>query len=212
MLTRSKAKMGDLADPRKIVEEVKLELRDKVTNQKIDELIKTINEKDIIISELEGRVKQLEWSYSLLERKADDHESYLRRQNLRIFGIPEPVDRKENGEACLKKVKEEIAKLDVPLDLDVAIDRAHRIGPVKKDDKGKTVDRPMIVRFISWRARTIVYRNRPKYEPNVRNKVRVFTDLTKRRFQLKKHAIERVQGNANVKFVYADVIITFASC
>ena len=135
MLTRSKAKMGDLADPRKIVEEVKLELRDKVTNQKIDELIKTINEKDIIISELEGRVKQLEWSYSLLERKADDHESYLRRQNLRIFGIPEPVDGKVNGEACFKKAKEEISKLDVPLDLDVAIDRAHRVGSVKKDDK-----------------------------------------------------------------------------
>ena len=199
MITRSK--MGDLADLKNIVQEVKDELKKVATNEKIDELIKSINDKDVKINELETRIKSLEQSNSLLERKIDDNESYLRRQNLRIIGIPQPADgSNESGDECMEKVKEEISKLGVPLNLDFALDRAHRIGKQKRDENGISIDRPMIVRFTSWHARTVVYRNRIK-----RGEVRFYTDLTKRRFLLKKHAIEHVKGNDKVKFVFADV-------
>lgn len=208
MITRSK--MSEVADLKKAIAEVKADLANKVTNEKIDELIQTIKAKDdkiaeleCRVNELEDRVMQLETTNSLFERKIDDNESYTRRQNLRIVGIPEPVDGGfENGEACLVKVREEIAKLDISLN-SASIDRAHRVGAPKKD--GQLINRPMIVRFVSWHARTLVYKNRPKPDGKKREGVRYYTDLTKRRFLLKMKAIDRVKGNPLVKFAFADV-------
>ena len=137
----------------------------------------------------------------MLERKIDDNESYQRRQSLRIVGIPQHHGgEKETEEICLQKVKNEIRKLDVDIDLDSALDRAHRIGKIKVNEDGIVINRPMIVRFVSWKARTAVYRQREK-----RGDIRFYIDLTKRRFLLKKTAIDRVKGNDLVNFVFADV-------
>ena len=87
------------------------------------------------------------------------------------------------------------------MDLDVAIDRAHRVGP-KTDRQGVPVQRAVIVRFTSWRARTLVYTNRKK---NNGEGGKFYVDLTKRRFNLKKKADEKIKDNPRVKFAYADV-------
>ena len=160
MITR--LKMSNLADLKKIVLAVQEQLKTVATNDKIDDLINTINVKDLKINVLEDRIKELENKYSRLERKIDDNESYTRRQNLRIVGIPEEAH--ESGASCLIKVKEEISKLDLPLTLHMAIDRTHSIGKKVSDDKGNFISRLTIIRFTSWRARTIVYKSRPKYE------------------------------------------------
>ena len=83
--------------------------------------------------------------------------------------------------------------------VDIRIDRAHRVGP-KRDKNGKTVNQAMIVRFSTWHARTTIYRNRDK-----KGEVRCYIDLTKRRFLLKKWAIELVKNNEKVDYVFADV-------
>ena len=200
--------MAELGDLRTLVEEIRNELREKATTEKINELIAKIDEKDATIStlttrvdELESRLAIVEKSNLLLERKCDDLESYTRRQNLRIIGIPEPDDGSETAAVCVQKVKDEIAKLDLHLNLETAIDRAHRVGP-KKDKQGKRIQRAMIVRFTSWRARTHVYTNRKK----VANLGTAFyVDLTKRRVNLKMKAIEKITGNNKVNFAYADI-------
>ena len=46
----------------------------------------------------------------------------------------------------------------------------------------------------------MIYSNRDK-----RGDVRFFLDHTKRRFELKKMAIERVKGNPDVHFVFTDL-------
>lgn len=200
--------MAELAELKQLVEDIREDLRGKATTAKIEELLLKINEKDAAITALQTRVGDLENRLTvmentniLLERKCDDLESYTRRQNLRIIGIPEPVDGSETADDCVAKVKEEINKLDgVHLNLDMSIDRAHRVGP-KKDRQGNTVQRPMIVRFTSWKARTHVYTKRNKE----RREVRFYVDLTKRRVDLKKKAIEKTRDNERVSFVYADV-------
>ena len=204
--------MEGLADIRKLIEDIQQDLRNKATNEKINELIQKIDEKDAKISKLENDVKLLEArvtvmekSNTLLERKYDDLESYTRRQNLRIVGIPEPDVGTEDGEACVEKVKEEIAKLGLHLDLNQAVDRAHRIGP-KTDRRGNRIQRPMIVRFTSWRARTHVYTNRKKNNGEGRREgANFYVDLTKRRFDLKKKGQELTKDVARVKFCYADI-------
>ena len=202
--------MAEYAELKQIVEGIQRDLQGLATTEKIDELIRKLGEKDKTIEELkvrvgglETRVAVLENTNKLLDRKCDDLESYTRRQNLRIVGIPEPDDGSENAEACLEKVKEEIAKLDdVHLNLDMAIDRAHRVGP-KRDRAGNPTERAMIVRFTSWRIRTQVYTKRKKDGQN--NGARFYVDLTKRRADLRKTAVEKTRGNAKVKFAYADV-------
>ena len=61
----------------------------------------------------------------------------------------------------------------------------------------------MIVRFVSWRARTHVYSNRKKGRDN--DGARFYVDLTKRRVNLKNVAIAKAGQNPKVSFAYADV-------
>ena len=192
--------MSEIADLRALIEGVKKDLESKVTNEKIDELIKKMEEKDKKILKLEERILDLERSKSLLERRVDDNESYTRRQNLRVFGIPNLSGRKETEEECVEKVMVAISHLEISNDVGIEIDRAHRIGAPKKDVNGKPLAQPIIVRFTSWKARTTVYRNRVK-----KGDVRFYIDLTKRRFLLKKTAMELVKDNDKVLYVFADV-------
>ena len=173
-----------------------------VTKDKFDELFKLLGEKDEKIAQLEDRVKVLETQAGLYERRLDDLESYGRRQNLRIVGIPPPSNgRKESAEEVLEKVKDAIAELDVPnLNVDEVIDRAHRVGKKFKRDGSNEEVHPIIVRFTSWRSRTAVYRKREK-----RGRTRFYTDLTKRRLDLKKLADAKTKDNEKVKFAFADV-------
>ena len=184
---------------KKLVTDIRSEM---LTNDKFDELIKKIDEKDSRIKELEERLELLDHKNSLLERRLDDQESYCRRQNLRIVGIPPPIDgRKESAEEVTDKVKDAIRNLDVPhLNVDDAIDRAHRVGKKYTKEGTGEVIQPVIVRFTSWRSRTAVYRKREK-----RGAVRFYTDLTKRRLDLKKLADEKTKNLEKVNFAFADI-------
>ena len=173
-----------------------------ITQGKSDELIKRIDEKDDRINELEDRVKVLENQNRLFERRLDDVESYGRRQNLRIVGIPPPTDgSKESADDVFDKAVDVIEGLGIPnLNANAVIDRAHPVGmKYKRDDTGEVIH-PVIVRFTSWRARTTIYRKRERQAP-----VRFYTDLTKRRLEMKKLADSKTKNNDKVKFAFADI-------
>ena len=183
-----------------LIEAIKIEL-----GGKIDALCKKLEEKDKKIVDLENKVTLLEEKVSynetyfkLLERRLDDCKQYSRRTSLRINGIP--CHGKESAEESLRKVKEEIAKLGVKIE-DSQFDRAHRVG-YATDREGKPVkDRQMIVKFATFRARTLVYRNRKKD----RGKVRFYIDQTKKRFELRKTAVEYVKDKPSVDFAFVDI-------
>ena len=88
-----------------------------------------------------------------------------------------------------------------------ATDRAHRIGKkydveVEQEDgtvKGVTKQQ-VIVRFSSWKHRTLVYRNRKKSK-NLRVKI----DLTKRRLALLSHARDITKGIERTEYVFCEV-------
>ena len=90
MNTRSrKKKMGDINELKVLLQGVEQKLGDK-----IDGLLKKLEEKDELIVELQNKVKMLEEKaaygekrFELLERKLDDGEQYSRRTSLRINGI-----------------------------------------------------------------------------------------------------------------------------
>ena len=173
-------------DLMQLITEIRSEM---ITQEKINELIRKIDEKDERINALEDRVKVLENQNRLFERRLDDVESYGRRQNLRIVGIPPPTDgRKESADEVFDKVVDVIGNLGIPnLDANAVIDRAHRVGKkYTRDDTGEVIH-PVIVRFTS------------------RAPVRFYTDLTKRRLELKKLADSKTKNNDKVKFAFADI-------
>ena len=199
--------MANINQIKIILEDIQKDLATKATNEKIDLLVNELKAKDERINELETKVLSLESRLAILtntnlliERKLDDNEQYGRRLNLRINGIPVGNDEHEDGDKCLRKVKEEVNKLNLNCD-QLRFDRAHRLGKIKKDVNGKILPRPMIVRLISWSDRTSIYRARNKDK----GQVKFYIDLTKRRFELKKLAIERVKDRHDVDFIFADV-------
>ena len=193
MITRSMTSTNRMAgngELKQLFDDLKKELCDK-----IDKLNKQLEEKDSKIETLEKRCE-------LFERRLDDSEQYSRRTNLRINGIP--YNGIESAVDSLNIVKEEIVKLGINL-ADCEFDRAHRVG-FSKDKEGNPVkDRQMIVKFTSFRARSRVYQNRPKYENRNVEGVRFYIDQTKRRFNLKKMAIDYVKDKPNVDFCFVDI-------
>ena len=134
------------------------------------------------------------------ERLSSDLEElcqYGRRLCLRIDNIP--VLERESSEEVLRSVKSLIEKSGEVIP-DSTLDRAHRIGPVYTNkEKGKC--QSIIVRFSTFRHRTLFYRARRKIKTG--EKIRL--DLTKHRYQLLKEAVRRVEGEELVSYCYADV-------
>ena len=205
MITRSKSKMGDITKLYELLKEVKDDLKNKASNERIDILIDEIKKKDEKIQNLENRVEILESKVSvlqntvnLLERKADDNEQYSRRLCLRVSGIPVSEGR-EDADKCLEQVKSVVNQINNFEINEFHYDRAHRIGQGKANSDG-VYERQMIVKFVSFRSRTNLYKNRKALGNH-----RLYLDLTKRRFDLLMLAKKKIIGNILIDFVFADI-------
>ena len=81
------------------------------------------------------------------------------------------------------------------------VDRTHIIGS-RYTDKNLNVEcKSVIVRFTTFRHRTMVYRAKKKIKPGVRAKF----DLTKSRYRLLTDPNKIVKQNLDIKFCYPDI-------
>ena len=85
---------------------------------------------------------------------------------------------------------------------DVAINRAHRSGKAYTD-KASGVKSKNIVRFTTFRHRTMLYHSRK----NLKHNVKVKLDLTKKRYLIFTEATQLVTKNEAIKFV-----MTYINC
>ena len=119
-------------------------------------------------------------------------EQYGRRLCLRIDGVPE--DESSDGVLEFTKSLFKKPKVGVPNNL---LDRFHGIGPINTDIKTNEKCKSIIVRFTTFRPRTLFYRARK----NLKNGFKVKLDLTKSRFNLLKKANDHVKEMPGVSFV-----------
>ena len=121
---------------------------------------------------LQQHVREYQKRINKLEDDSEELEQYGRRLCLRIEGVPSA--EKKTSEEVLEKVKFLVSEsgCDIP---DVVIDRAHRIGKGYTDKKSNLSCKSIIVRFTTFRHRTMLYRNRNKLK-----KAKVKLDLTKK--------------------------------
>ena len=140
-------------------------------------------------------VKEYQKRINKLEDDGEELEQYGRRLCLRIDGVPSTD--KETSDEVLEKVKSLALEsgCDIP---DAVIDRAHRVGKEYRDKKSNLSCKSIIARFITFRQRTIFYRNRNKLK-----KVKI--DLAKRRYDTYTDAINFVKNHSKVNFVVVDI-------
>ena len=175
---------------------------DLATKECIQGLKDVIEAQKIEINKLESRVVIMERYVAQLQRSADEQEQYQRRLCLRINGVEVEPGKEETGNDCLNKCKKIFKDLGVRIP-ETALDRAHRIGREKKL-QGK-VYRQIIVRFTTWRHRTMVYKARKASKgPKIR------LDLTKQRL----NAIGKMNDTLKSRdmqdsFAFADINCRF---
>ena len=131
------------------------------------------------------------------QAKNEELEQYGRRLCLLIDGIP--LKNNETIEDVLDSVKNvfELAEVNIP---DMVVDRAHRIGRIYKDRTSNENYKGIIVRFTTFRHRSMLYRARSKLKG-----VKVGLDLTKSRYDLLNNANNHVKEIPTIRFCYVDV-------
>ena len=137
---------------------------------------------------LQKHVENLKRSNEELQKKCEENEQYGRRLCLRIKGLTKKS--KETANDVLHQVRDLFKEAEVEIP-DAVLDRAHRISRENND---------VIVRFTTFRHRTLLYRNRKK----LKNKS-IHLDLTKSRLSLLNEARKFTENNEDVAFCYADI-------
>ena len=99
---------------------------------------------------LQKHVKNLKRSNEELQKKREEHEQYGRRLCLRITGLTKKT--KEDTNDVLNQARDLFKEAEVEIP-DAVLDRAHRINKENND---------VIVRFTTFRHRTLFYRSRKK--------------------------------------------------
>ena len=159
----------------------------------VQELRKLLLAKDQEVKDLQNEVNQL--------------QSYGRRKNLRIHGLPPAKKKdKETNEEVMEIVKKVHEETGVKFD-ESKIYRAHRVGKPKKDKNGK-MTHSVIVKFIDWKSRCDLYRARPTMKKKVKDKSfgSIGLDLTKKNLELLEKAREyAAKDESGVAFACADI-------
>ena len=105
---------------------------------------------------LEARVQELENSNRSLREQNLRQETYSRRNNLLIHGLPEPAW--ETQGQCEKITRDFFVRLGLD-GVNMKLERVHRKGPRSH------TDRSVIVRFYEWTDREAVWKKRPGQQP-----------------------------------------------
>lgn len=146
-------------------------MNDKVA--KVNESVNILRKEQTTLTEQQIHIKM----------ELDSLEQYSRRNNIRIFGIPE-VEKENTYDVVVKLFGE---KLGINMG-EEAIDRTHRAGLTRN---GK---RPVIVKFISYQFKTLALQKRPLLKGTG---IYIAEDLTQHRLQLFK-AAQNLCGKRNV--------------
>lgn len=139
------------------------------------------------IARLNGEVAALKVEMKKMEEvligRTDDLEQYTRRNNIRIYGVPETKGEDTDGlvvQLCRERLGLEIQNK--------SISRSHRIGrQLSAAADGKPRHRPIIVRFVSYQDRRLLFNAKKKLKGSG---VVMREDLTARRQEVYRRAVE----------------------
>ena len=179
-------------------EEILARIDEREVSETLDKEIEKRKELESTVSLLQEHVKLYQKQMNELKNSHDDLEQYGGRLCVRIDGVPSTENEKAND--VFQKVKGliEESQSEIP---EVTIDRAHRIGNEYTDKTSGKKCKSIIVRFTTFRHRTVFYHNRK----NLKRNVKVKLDLTKKRYLIFSEALKLSQNFESVNFVMVDI-------
>ena len=181
-----------------ILREIKEEQRR--TNDRLDEAEGRIEEAETTLQAMGRLMKKLMHRQATTEAKLIDQEGRARRDNLRIYGIPEK-DEGENMCGFLEKLLRET--LDISEDMEVRIERAHRVQAAKPVDAWSK-PRSIVAKFASHRVKEEVIRRAWQKKSVYYNNTRFFIDhdyppaVLKHRFEY--FEVKKILKERKIKF------------
>lgn len=180
--------ISDCLSDERFIGKLIVNLAAKVREGVVEALTDSLREAKEEINQLKSQVSSLKSDLVQLELRAtnrsDDLEQYTRRNNLRVFGIPEVAG--EDTDAAVAKVFKEKMNIDIPIE---KIERSHRVGKkIGPAEDGRPRWRPIIVRFISYRDRRRVFQAKKQLKGT---EVSVREDLTAQRAEVLRAAVAK---------------------
>ena len=163
------------SDLEKSVNNLHIELKtlsekSRIIEEKTNEFEKAMDFENAELEGLKKKDKKNEDKIKELEDKLLYQEVYNRRENLRFFGVPESTTGVQNTFSVMHNFLKE--ELNLENAENIEFQRAHRIG---KKKPGET--RPVIVRFLKFPEREMVFRRARELEGET--DVKVYSDLPK---------------------------------
>ncbi len=173
-----------------LVEAVTKAVTEKISQSIYDSMSHDIACTQEKVDQLEDSIKELKIANDQLKQELDDAEQYSRRNCLLLHGIKE--SKKENTTTTF------IETMGTHLGIELSpdhIDRSHRLGRHGPGDK----PRPIIIKFVSYRHRELVYRNKRK----LKNSSLLITEsLTSSRMALYREA-HKMTKEGRIKSVWS---------
>lgn len=118
-----------------------------------------------------------------LEEKVEDHEQRSRNQCLLFHGVDEQ-DNEDTDKLVLNIINNDLGLRGISID---SLQRSHRLGPKKQQRQTRsTPKRPIIVKFVSFRDRQGVFKEKKKLKGQM---LSISENLTKKRYELYQAAI-----------------------
>lgn len=163
-------------------------------SKKVSTLEDKISVNSQVSDTLQSENKRLNDIIIILEERADDQEQRSRNTCLLIHGVAES-DNVETDDAILSVLNNDLNLPHISIN---DIQRSHRLGPIKRNDRllrsNKPRCRPIIVKFLNFRTRQEVF----KVKSRLKGKHTMITEsLTKNRYDLFKAALLKY-GKGNV--------------
>lgn len=150
--------------------DIKQEIRG--VNDRLDEAEGRIEETETVLQAASMLIKRLTQRQAKLEKKLIDQEGRARRENLRIYGIPENkegADMVHFLDNLFKKA------LDLSEERDLGIERAHR-ALSQKPDSAQGKPRSIVAKFGSYRTKEEVLRKTWQKKEVFCDDIRFFVD------------------------------------
>lgn len=147
----------------------------------VSDVLKDMNTK---VNDLEKENKHLKEENIKINKKCDRLEQYSRRNNVRIFGVPESL--KENVEEVVTGIFKKFLSVELP---EFAVDRCHRVGAIVSGRH-----RPILVKFSNYKFKYIVFTKKRLLKGS---RIVINDDLTSARVRVLKDAKKKF-GASNV--------------
>lgn len=169
--------------------------KDNNSNKPVDQRVFLLEEKfnsfSIKVFDLLGKIDKIQTEF---DDRLDELEQYSRRNCIVIHGIAETQSNEDCADIARNLFLEKL-NVDVPGD---QICRAHRLGNINRSrtmaDAVKEGRRPIIVKFVSYKYRSLVFYNKSKLK---NTGILITESLTKKRLALMNDAVVKV-GRKNV--------------